>query len=271
MINRPLSRQLISFRERLTKKFLFELTKLNPSCENLSENELNEYNLIRKDDFNASVLAHKFLMQKLFEFAIQRFLPDISVKNLCLDCLSFTTEEKINLHFLEGEDKNVLIQLLEFLHTDFLNSEITYENGELKRAKSKINLKETGAVYTQVEIAEQITGQTIQNCVLQNAASENLKILDFGCGTGRFYFSALRILNEKFGIPKNEAVKNLYAIDSDKIALTILKLKALFETGIKNSEVINRNVIHRNMLVLNNKLDFGENNFADYQKDFAEV
>lgn len=271
MISRIISQQLIYFKERLTEEFLIELTERNPTHENLLENELIQYNLIRKDDFNASVLAHKFLMQKLIEFAFEKYLPDIPIKNLCLDYLNFTPKEKIDFCFLDGENKNVLIELLEFLHTDFLNSETIYQNGELKRTKSKINLKETGAVYTQSEVAEEITRQTIQNRVSQNVAPENLKILDFGCGTGRFYFSALRILNEKFGIPKNEAVENLYAIDSDKIALTILKLKALFETGIENLEVINQNILHRNMLVLNNKLAFGENNFADYQKDFAEV
>lgn len=271
MISRIISQQFAYFQEQLTKEFLFELTERNPTHENLSENELIQYNLIRKDDFNASVLAHKFLMQMLIEFAFEKFFPDTSIKHLRLDYLNFAPEEKIDLCFLNGENKNVLIEVLEFLHTDFLNSETTYQDGELKQTKSKINLKETGAVYTQMEVAEAITRKTIQNRVSNNVAPENLKILDFGCGTGRFYLAALRILNQEFGVPKSETVKNLYAIDSDKIALTILKLKILFETEIENLDVINQNILNRNMLVLNNKLAFGENDFADYRKDFAEV
>lgn len=271
MISRIISQQLAYFQEQLTQEFLFELTERNPTHENLSENELIQYNLIRKDDFNASVLAHKFLMQRLIEFSFEKFFSDTEIKHLRLDYLNFAPKEKIDLCFLDGENKNVLIEVLEFLHTDFLNSETTYQNGKLKQTKSKINLKETGAVYTQIEVAEEITRNTIQNRVSNNVAPENLKVLDFGCGTGRFYLAAWRILNQEFGIPKSEAVKNLYAIDSDKIALAILKLKMLFETGIENLDVINRNILNRNMLVLNNKLAFGENNFADYRKDFAEV
>jgi 2-polyprenyl-3-methyl-5-hydroxy-6-metoxy-1,4-benzoquinol methylase len=65
-------------------------------------------------------------------------------------------------------------------------------------------------VYTQNKIAEQITLQTIQYKIAENEKIENLKILDFGCGTGRFYWSAFQLLNVNFSIPKTEIIKNLY-------------------------------------------------------------
>lgn len=266
-----ISQQLFYFQECLTKDFLFELTIRNPTNENFTKDELLQYNLIRKDDFNANNLAHNFLMQKLIKLAFKRIFPDTSTKYLNLDNLNFIPKEEIDLCFLDDENGNNLLEILEFLHTDFLNSEFTYRNEKLERKKSKINLKESGAVYTQKKIAENIVLQTIQSRILQDCNAENLKILDFGCGTGRFYFAALQILSEKFGVSKNRAVKNLYAIDLDKIALMILKLRVLFETGIENLEIVNQNILHRNMLVLNNRLDFGENNFFDFQNDFAEV
>ena len=82
-------------------------------------------------------------------------------------------------------------------HINFLNSEFVYQNGKLKRVISKINLKETGSVYTKVEIAKEITLQTIENKVSQGTEAKNLQILDFGCGTGRFYWAAFQILNNQ--------------------------------------------------------------------------
>lgn len=266
-----ISQQLFYFQECLTEDFLFEVTARNPTNENFTKDELLQYNLIRKDDFNANNLAHSFLMQKLIELVFKKTFPSISTESLNLDNLNFTSKEEIDLHFLDGESESNLLEILEFLHTDFLNSEFSYENGKLEKKKSKINLKESGAVYTQKPIADNIVLQTIRNRVSQDYKAEDLKILDFGCGTGRFYFAALQTLNEKFCVSKSKAVKNLYAIDSDKIALMILKLRVLFETGIENLETINQNIIHRNMLVLNNRLNFGENNFFDFQNDFAEV
>lgn len=266
-----ISQQLSYFQECLTKDFLFVLTERNPTNENFTKAELLQYNLIRKDDFNANNLAHNFLIQKLIELAFEKFFPAVSTKCLNLDNLNFIPKEGIDLCFLDGENKSILIEMLEFLHSDFLNSEFCYEDGKLLKKKSKINLKESGAVYTQKEIAENVVRQTIRNCISQNCGADNLKILDFGCGTGRFYFAALQILDEKFGISKRQAIKNTYAIDSDKIALMILKLRVLFETGIESLETVNQNILHRNMLMLNDRLDFGKNNFFDVQNDFAEV
>lgn len=266
-----ISQQLFYFQECLVKDFLLELTERNPTNENFTKAELFQYNLIRKDDFNANNLAHNFLMQKLIELAFKKTFPNISTKSLNLDNLNFAPKEEIDLYFLDGESKSNLLEILEFLHTDFLNSEFSYKNEKLEKKKSKFNLKESGAVYTKKEIAESIVLRTIKNRITQDCDARKLKILDFGSGTGKFYFAALQILNEKFGISKRQSIKNLYAIDLDKIALMILKLKVLFETGIENLETINQNILHRNMLVLNNRLDFGKNNFFDIQNDFVEV
>ena len=271
MINQILSQQLIYFENRLTEDFLCEITNKNPTNENLTKDELKLFNLIRRDEFNVGILAHKFLIQKIIEFGFKKFFPNSPIQKLTLDYLNFTPREDIDLSFLDDESKNSFIKILEFLHTEFLNSEYSYQNGTLNRIKSKINLKDTGSVYTREKVAEEIVLQTIQNRVSQGTEAENLKILDFGCGTGRFYIVAFKILHENFGVSKNQIVDNLHALDLDKIALTILKLKVLFETGIENLDTVNQNILHRNMLVLNNRLSFGENVFFDYQNDFFDV
>lgn len=265
------SQKLLYFQERLTEDFLCKLTKLNPTNETLTNEELIQYNLIRRDDFNANVLAHKYLIQTIVKFAFENFFSSTSTKKLNLDYLNFVPNEEINLDFLKRKNKKGIIEILEFLHSEFLNSEYVFQDEKLKRIKSKINLKETGSVYTKKNIAEDIVFQTIKNRISQNYNAEKLKILDFGCGTGRFYFAALQVLNEDFGVSKEKAIQNLYAIDLDKIALLILKLKILFETGIENLDVVNQNILHRNMLLTSNTLAFEKNNFFDFQKDFADI
>ncbi|MCD9185166.1 MAG: N-6 DNA methylase [Pyrinomonadaceae bacterium] len=271
MISRILSQKLIHFEEILTKEFLSEITEKNPTNENFTKDELMLFNLIRKDGFNANVLAHNFLMQNLIEFAYERFFPDFRREKPNPDYPDFAPQESIDFDIFRNENADDFIETLEFLHIIFLNSEFIYQNGELKRSKSKINLKNTGAVYTQKNVVDEIVLQTIQNRIAQGHKAENLKILDFGCGTGRFYLAALQILLEKFGVPKDQAVKNIYAIDLDKTALNILKLKVLLETGTAAPEIVGANILHRNMLIPSDKLSFEENIFFNYRTDFPGV
>lgn len=270
MKNENLFNLLLFYEENLMREFLLEITSKNPTNEIFTEKELIQYNLIRKDKFNATVLAHQFLIQSLVNFAFLHFFKTEN-SHFKIYIFDFLPKQIFDNELLINLEKNDFAEILENLHINFLNSEFVYQNGKLKRVASKINLKETGSVYTQPEIAKEITLQTIQNKVSQGVEAKDLQILDFGCGTGRFYWAAFQILNKNFDIPKTEIIKNLYAIDSNEIALTILKIKVLCEVGFEYLELINQNIIQRNMLMIKNGLNFEENNYLDLQNDFSYI
>lgn len=139
--------------------------------------------------------------------------------------------------------------LCEQLHILYLNSKFTYANGKISRGKSKQNLIETGSVYTREDISYSIVEATLGNVgyILPEA-----KILDFACGTGRFYDAIIKYLSCK-GIDAQSAVtNNVYAIDIDPVAINITRLKAFEHYGEVNSEIadiIKNNIILRNALV----------------------
>lgn len=139
--------------------------------------------------------------------------------------------------------------LCEQLHILYLNSKFTYANGKISRGKSKQNLIETGSVYTREDISYNIVESTLGNVgyILPEA-----KILDFACGTGRFYDAIIQYLSCK-GIDAQSAVtNNVYAIDIDPVAINITRLKAFEHYGEVNLEIadiIKNNIILRNALV----------------------
>lgn len=160
----------------------------------------------------------------------------------------------------------------ECLHIAFFKSRFTYRNNKILRKNSKVNLIEKGAVYTPVEITDEITSNTINNYRLsQGKIHPDVKILDFACGTGRFYFSALRILRNKYHISSIGAVKNnLFAIDKDPIAINILRLKAIAELDALDEDTlhtISQNILCRNALVIKGMSD-ESTHLLDYNKDF---
>lgn len=258
--------------ENLLREFLLEITKRNPTQEVFTEIELIKYNLIRKDEFNSTILAHHFLMQKLVDFAFANFFQaentSFSIYNF-----DFIPTQNIDYEIFKEIKKEDFSEILETLHINFLNSEFIYQNEKLKKINSKINLKETGSIYTQSTISKEIAFKTIENKVAQGTKIEDLKILDFGCGTGRFYFAALEILNENYNIPKNQIIQYLYAIDINKIAVLTLKMKVLLEIGLDFLEIINQNIICKNMLIAKSSSMFDKNEdpneqFFDFQNDF---
>jgi adenine-specific DNA-methyltransferase len=268
MRKQDLINYLISVEDSFVRDFLCKVTELNPTQETFVENDLIHYNLIRKDAFNAAFLGHQFLMQGLIDWAFLHFFEientDFKIYNSFLN-----SNQSIDFQLFIKIDKNEFGEILEELHTAFLNSEFVYQAGKIKRIKSKINLKETGSVYTQSDIAKQITLETIKNRIDQGIAAKDLQLLDFGCGTGRFYWAAFEILTRDFGVAADDVLKNLYAIDINEIALNILKIKVLLATNIDNLAVLNQNIIKRNMLMIKGGLMFQNNDFFDFQQDFA--
>jgi Alw26I/Eco31I/Esp3I family type II restriction m6 adenine DNA methyltransferase len=249
MENKILLSELLSYEEYLVNEFLIEIGNKNFTKETFIEDDLLRYNLIRNDEFNATVLAHEFLIQNLIDFAFSAFFQNIS-DSFKVYNFSFFPKKIIAFDFLNKIDKNNFVEILEDLHINFLNSEFIYKDKKLERVKSKINLKNTGSVYTQSQVAKEITAEALKYKIVNDL--NKISILDFGCGTGRFYFSVLDVLHEKFGYLPHEYIENLYAIDCNKIALSILKIKVLFEYGFEYLTLVNRNILQRNMLVLNN-------------------
>ena len=139
--------------------------------------------------------------------------------------------------------------LCEQLHILYLNSKFTYANGRISRGKSKENLIETGSVYTREDISYNIVESTLGNVgyILPEA-----KILDFACGTGRFYDAIINYLSCKGIDPQSAVSNNVYAVDVDPIAINITRLKAFEHYGEVNTEIaeiIKSNIILRNALV----------------------
>jgi len=143
--------------------------------------------------------------------------------------------------------------LCEELHIAFLNSKFEYKNGKFTRVKSKNNLIEKGAVYTKQNIVKEIVETTITNYAQNNSDLSNVKVLDFACGTGRFYENIISILNSKYALSIDDVIlKHTFAIDIDPIAINITRLKAinfLNEVTEENIKQISQNIILRNALV----------------------
>ena len=147
-------------------------------------------------------------------------------------------------------------QMCEWLHISYLNSIIKFSNGKISRMKSKQNLIETGSVYTREDISSDIVNSTLNN--VEHLSSET-KILDFACGTGRFYDAIIRYLSGK-GFDIQQAIcENVFAVDVDPVAINITRLKAIEYYGMADAEVarhIKNNIICRNALVKENLYSF---------------
>ena len=161
---------------------------------------------------------------------------------------------------------NSIPQICEALHVAYLNSLYTYKNGRISRKKSKANLLEAGAVYTQEQLAYDIVYRTLANVKIENPSQ--IKILDFATGTGRFYKQVVICLNQIFGLSKEDSIlNNIYAVDVDPIALNICRINAISQ--IENLDT-NKAAIVVSHIVLKNALmkeELFENEMAISQKD----
>lgn len=110
------------------------------------------------------------------------------------------------------------------LHVLFLNSKFEFKKQKFSRIKSKSNLIEKGAVYTDHTITDEIVRNAFVNS--KSEITENTRILDFACGTGRFYTSVFNLLVSTYKLSDRQAVKMIHAIDIDAVALNITRLKA---------------------------------------------
>ncbi|MGL4669068.1 MAG: Eco57I restriction-modification methylase domain-containing protein [Methanobacteriaceae archaeon] len=249
--------QLENIRADLLEKVIFNDNILNTFInDNLKEKDIN-YLLLKKDEnsivFNVHILIIGILLEKILhkqgyggeEYG--KYFFSTGSSKLC----SFFEGIDIEKYFFNlGEDE--ILDLLELFHIEFLNSTFYLKNSLIMKKMDSSGFKQRGAVYTPLNIVNEITYNTIDRKLTTGFKKEDLKILDFGCGTGRFYISAIKYLYGKGMNIKEIVSNNVFAMDIDKIAIDILKMKVLNLTedfDISILESLSDNVCHKNMLL----------------------
>lgn len=118
-------------------------------------------------------------------------------------------------------------ELLETFHVHYLNTHITPSKKGVSRSKSKVNIIEKGAVYTLCQIVDDIVGTAFDNFVSTQDTLPSTQVLDFACGTGRFYVSCIKRMAKELNTEESEAVlNNVNAIDLDPNAVNVTRIKA---------------------------------------------
>ena len=196
--------------------------------------------------------AFKIIHTKMVNTLLSHFM--------CEYCLNYSDNlfdvffegklEKVDIIPLDIDTKTIPL-ICETLHISFLNSLYTYKDGRIIRRKSKANLLEAGAVYTQDKIAYEIVYRTLSNINIEDPSK--IKILDFATGTGRFYKQVVACLYLLFGIqPKNSILNNIYAVDVDPVALNICRLNALSlitDLDTNKAAIVAEHIILKNALI----------------------
>lgn len=231
-------------------------------------------NLSENSGDNILLNAHHKFINKLIDVYCWEKFPDFYYDLGVLFGRSLA-DNQVDLGSHKDEFLANCGDILEDFHISFLNSHFVVENKVLQRKKSKHHIKETGAVYTLPIITDDI----VENCLSktfnpQSRYSYEIRCLDFASGTGRFYFSAFEYLL-KSGFETFRIVKELlYAIDIDKTAINILRLKVLSRLANIDKEIIMalaNNIICKNVLTFNSGLiAFDEASF-DLESDFNGI
>lgn len=254
-------------------KDLFELHKL------ILEKVIERENMANQDDFlnesffseknNLVEVSYNILLASLIKYKILcKFSPtdfwEYFFTNVTSD--DFSELLKYQVKNILGDVTNYeLICWLEDYHVFKLNNSFSYKNGIIWTKKSKTTLKSKGAFYTPNKITNYISVKTIDKTLLDWVSLSELKILDFGCGTGRFIIEAMEHLKNSYNIDYvSQVEKHIYAVDIDEIALDITKLKiiSLIENiKLSNIKRINEIIVKKNMLIDwwlydNNSIDF---------------
>lgn len=237
------------------------LKRFYPPKKEIDEEELLNFMLLNNDNCNLVLQTHKALISKIiYQVFFKKDKIPIKVLSKYFYCFK---EETIDSIPIDIDVKNItnnlsnkdILGLLEKFHLFYLKSRFLYEYGDLKIDKSKINLRDKGSVYTGKDVIKKIVKTTINNAILGGIEKENLRVLDFGCGTGRFYLAALNYLTSSLKMNKETVVKyNLYAVDIDSLAIDILRIMVFDLIGSKkitDLDFISENIVNKNMLIPN--------------------
>lgn len=206
-------------------------------------------NLLLNDETNIAFQVHKQLINSLITSYIK---TKFSTQNKDLKNI-FHFEKIAVIDDFTQKHIAEIPTIVEELHIAFLNSEFSVSNRKLTRKKSKHHLRENGAVYTLKEITSEIVETTVNKAIQENANPKEVTCLDFASGTGRFYFEAVEILKQKYNLPFQQIIcNNLFSIDIDETALSVLRCKVISLFDEINGEIINalsNNIINRNALI----------------------
>lgn len=269
LINYILAKEEQFITLEIQKNFFSQANEMKP----LSQNEMHliNANLLLTDDSNLAYQVHKKSINSLIYLYIShKFKTNVEELNkiFCFDNVS-SFDNIIERNIDEIPD------LIEELHVAFLNSEFTLINGKLIRKKSKHHLRENGAVYTLKQITKEIVEKSIENTIQEQVIANAITCLDFACGTGRFYFEAIEILMRKYSLSLQQIIcNNLYAVDIDDTALSILRCKIISLFQNLDKEIINAlktNIINRNALIPKATLLQENENSIDLSNDFRKV
>lgn len=203
------------------------------------------------------------LISKSVHFDVLNSLVLLYVKHTCTD---FTPETIPNIIIgsytpvdisINVNEIQLIPDLCEQLHINYLNSETVLRNNIVRQIKSKKHLIQNGAIYTQDSIAYFIVKYTLSK--LKKRDLENFKILDFAIGTGRFYRQILTIFEDECGISNDDAIlHHVYGVDIDPIAVTISRLisfSKLNNKSISHLLTICNNIICKNALIREQPFD----------------
>lgn len=221
-------------------------------CVNLYTQAYPSYQTNHIDDINY------VLKQLMFEahYRVVNALISLYMVNRCVGFFidDFSTLFTGKFHHVDlphNIDLESIPAICEELHISYLNSKLVYRKGKISRIKSKSNLLEAGAVYTQEKTAYEIVSKAISNARKESVS--DLRILDFATGTGRFYKQIVLVLNEKYNIkPEDAVLKNVYAIDNDPIALNICRINAISlinNCSIEYAKQVSTHILLRNGLI----------------------
>jgi len=250
------------------------LKNFNPPNEILNEESIN-FMLLNNGEYNLVTQTHKLIISRII-YSV--FFKESKTNKEDLKKFFFSFQDKIidriPLEFqiekiLEEVSEKDACKILERFHEHYLKTRYLIKNGSLIREQSSVNYKDKGSVYTPEELTKQITDATIENKINQGVSAKELKILDFGCATGRFLIQALNYLKENENMKSREILeKNLWGIDIDEVALDILRIKLynlLEEPTIKDLDLIKKKIIKKNALMPeeNNPKEKRENNNFD--------
>jgi len=253
----------------IQKNFLAGKNEMKPVSS--KDIHLINANLLLTDETNVAFQVHKQLINSLICAYVNAEFP-----NQANELKSVFQFEKItSIEDFTQKHISEIPAIVEELHIAFLNSEFSIANGKLTRKKSKHHLRENGAVYTLKEITNEMVENTIDNAIQQNVNPKEITCLDFASGTGRFYFEAVEVLKEKYNLTLQRIVcNNLFAIDIDETALSVLRCKVISLFDEINTEIINAlstNIINRNALIPKATLLEENENSIDLANDFKNV
>lgn len=274
--------------EQLNRLELDLLNKFFTNCkiDNKFAKDDLQYLLITIDkNKNIRFQAYLCVLKKVFAYYIKHYIDtnfneylfeNIELFTKFSNTYNFSIKDEVIKNIFNEINPDIIMQILEDFHNKFLNTEIIVKNGIFRFEASKINSKNTGSVYTKNNISKEICEKSIKNKLMTIGNSSDVKLLDFGSGTGRFYFEALKILESVISRSKQEIIlNNLYAIDIDEVAINILRLKALGYIEKLNINKITKlfnNTICRNMLMIQKLMLFKANdNLLNMSNDFQDV